>query len=439
MDFSFNYPNSPYNLQTNAAVNISCTITGTQPVDTIYSITPAPPIGLDIIPESGTIAGNTKFSSLSPPIVYTVSATENDIVIATAKLTISVNFAPQFSYPYSPYILEQNVSTTDPSHNTSIYPAYYISNLNGTTYSSITTTYPTLTDLSLNLNPTTGVISGTPVLTTNITTYIIRANNNDIIYDASLNISIQSIPTINYPQLIYNLTQGIPVSILPINQTQYNVTYSIIGCSYTAVSYNLPVGLRFNTRTGEISGTPTMLTTFQVYTISIYNIIGSGTTTITLNIVREFLAPPMEADNFSSDTFLTDPTIAMRRKAEILKYKKNSSNLTQQQYYAMLAQGKGPYTPRSWGNQGPRSTNPNISGFPQVGNSIVCNNDPVICAPTTSSGVPGPVINLCYNPAVPLVGYNPPNRKRVDIGFKWPMRSWQRGDNGFPNGKAGSG
>ena len=147
----------------------------------------------------------------------------------------------------------------------------------------------------------------------------------------------------------------------------------------------------------------------------------------------------MEADNFSSDTFLTDPTIAMRRKAEILKYKKNSSNLTQQQYYAMLAQGKGPYTPRSWGNQGPRSTNPNISGFTQVGNSIVCNNDPVICAPTTSGGVPGPVINLCYNPAVPLVGYNPPNRFRTNIGFKWPMRSWQRGDNGFPNGKAGSG
>ena len=440
MAFAFNYPASLYNLQTNASVAIYANYTGTQPPDTVYSITPPLPFGLELAPSNATIAGKTKFSSLSPEILYTVSAKENNDVIATTTIKISVNFTPQFAYLYSPYILEQNVPTTDPSNNTSIYPAYYISNLNGTSYSSLTTTYPTLTDLGLNLNPTTGVISGTPILINGITTYIIRANNNNIIYDASLNISVQAMPTINYPQLIYTLTQGVPVSIFPLNQTQYNVSYSIIGCSYTAVSYNLPVGLRFNTSTGEISGTPTMLTTFQVYTISIFNIIGSTSTTLTLNIVREFLAPPMLADNFSSNTFTTDPTIAMRRKAEIFKYKKNSSNLTQQQYYSRLAQGISSYTPRAWGNQGPTSTSPNISGFPQVGNSIVCNNtSSVICAPTTSSGVPGPVMNLCYNPAVPLVGYNPPNRFRTNIGFKWPMRSWQRGDNGFPVDKAGYG
>ncbi len=438
MSFSFKYPASIYNLQTNANVNISANITGTQPEGTVYSITPVLPIGLELITTNATIAGKTKFSSVSPDILYTVSAKENNDVIATTTITISVNFAPQFAYLYSPYILEKNVPTNDPSNNTNIYPSYYISNLNDTTYSSITTIYPTLTDLGLNLNTTTGVISGTPKLNNGITTYVIRANNNNIIYDASLNISVQSIPTINYPQTIYSLTQGIPVSILPIDQTQYNVSYSIIGCSYTAVSYNLPVGLNFNTSTGEISGTPTMLTTFQKYTISIYNIIGSTSTTLTLNIVKEFLAPPMLADNFSSNTFLTDPTIAMRRKAEILKYKKNSANLSGQQYYSRLAKGYEPYTPRSWGNQGPNSTSPNISGFPQVGNSIVCNNSSVICAPTTSSGVPGPVMKLCYNPAAPLVGYTQPNRFRTNIGFKWPMRAWQRGDNGFPVGKSGS-
>lgn len=438
MSFSFNYPNAVYNLQTNATVNISAIITGTQPASTLYSISPALPIGLQILPANGNITGQTKFSSLSPLILYTASAKLNEVVIATTTVSFSVNFAPQFSYPYSPYILERNVSTTDPSHNTSIYPLYYISNLSGTTYTSLTTTYPTLTDLSLNVNPTTGVISGTPILNLGIKSFVIRANNNGITYDASLNISIQSTPTINYPQQIYNLTQGQPISILPVNQTQYNVEYSIIGCAYSAVSYNLPVGLAFNTVTGEISGTPTMLTTYQTYSITIVNIIGTATTSLTLNIIKEFLAPPVVADNFSSQTFLTDPAIAMRRKAEIFKYKKNSANLTKSQYYSLLAQNKGPYTPRSFGNQGPTNTNPNIGNFPLVGNTLICNTDPILCSPTSSSDVPGPVMNLCYNPATPLVGYIEPNRKKVNIGFKWPMRSWQRGDNGFPNGKAGT-
>jgi hypothetical protein len=127
----------------------------------------------------------------------------------------------------------------------------------------------------------------------------------------------------------------------------------------------------------------------------------------------------------------------MRRKAEILQYKKNSSNLTKQQFYALLAKGNGPYAKRSWGTQGDAYTNPNNSNLPLVGNTIVCNTG-ILCAPTSSSDVPGTVMNLCYNPAVPVIGYNQPNRKRVDIGFKWPQRTWQPGDNGFPNGKAGS-
>ena len=435
--FSFTYPLSPYNLPTNAPVQIDPSFNTPPSTLTLFSILPSTlPNGLSFDPNNAIILGTTLFSSLSPPIIYTVTATENNIVIATTTLTISVSFAPQFSYPYSPYILQENIATTPSS---SIYPIYFISNLTGTTYSEVSTSYPTLADASLNLNTTTGVISGTPMLAFPIKTFIIRAINNNIPYEASLTISVQPIPTINYPQEAYKLTQEVPVSILPVNQNQFNVSYSIIGCSYIPTTYNLPVGLVFNTTTGEISGTPTMLFPPSTYIVTITNLIGSSETTITLNVIKEFLAPPMVADNFSSNTFLTNPTIEMRRKAEILKYKKNSANLTKQQQYALLAQNKGPYTPRSFGNQGPTNTNPNIGNFPQVGNSLICNSNQTICAPTSSSDVPGPVMNLCYNPAVPLVGYNPPNKFRVDIGFKWPFRSWQRGDNGFPVGKEGRG
>ena len=157
-----------------------------------------------------------------------------------------------------------------------------------------------------------------------------------------------------------------------------------------------------------------------------------------LSVIKEFLAPPVVADNFSSNTFITDPAIAMRRKAEIFKYKKNSSGLTKQQYYALLAKGNGPAAKRSWGTQGDAYTNPNVSGLPQSGNSIICNTG-IICAPTSSSDVPGPIMNLCYVPSTPLAGYNAPNRKKVNIGFKWPQSTWRPGNDGFPIGKAGSG
>ena len=182
-----------------------------------------------------------------------------------------------------------------------------------------------------------------------------------------------------------------------------------------------------------------MLTTYRNYNITISNSIGSDTFSLSLNVIKTFLAPPVIADNFSSNTFLTDPVIAMRRKAEILNYRKNSSNLTKQQYFALLAKGNGPAAKRTWATQSDTYTDPNTSELQLVGNTLICNTNPIICAPTSSSDVPGPIMQLCYNPSAPLVGYNPPNRVKVNIGFKWPQESWQPGDNGFPRGKAGRG
>ena len=59
------------------------------------------------------------------------------------------------------------------------------------------------------------------------------------------------------------------------------------------------------------------------------------------------------------------------------------------------------------------------------------------CEPSSSSDVPGNSI-LCYDPAVPLVNYLPPQRTFLAGGTKWPQSSWQPGDNGFPRGKKGS-
>ena len=104
-----------------------------------------------------------------------------------------------------------------------------------------------------------------------------------------------------------------------------------------------------------------------------------------------------------------------------------------------MAKGNGPAAKRTWATQSDTYTDPNTSELQLVGNTLICNTNPIICAPTSSSDVPGPIMQLCYNPSAPLVGYNPPNRVKVNIGFKWPQESWQPGDNGFPRGKAGRG
>lgn len=422
-DFSFNYPLSEYILATTQVVDISCIIVNL-PIDTTFFITPSSlPSGLNFDASDATISGTTTFSSISPATKYIIDASYDTAVLSTS-ITISVNFLPEFKYPLSPYILAKLSDIT-------IKPTYLISNTQGITYALISS--PPLSAIGLSLNTTNGFITGIPFATSTVKTYTIRANNFGITYDASLNISVENTPTIGYPQSTYILTQGIPVNILPVSTDPYsNVTYDLSGCL-------LPYGLFFDSTNGEISGTPTILTTYRNYEIIISNNIGSASAFLILNVIRTFLAPPVVADNFSSNTFLTDPDIAMRRKAEILNYKKNNSNITKQQYYALLAKGNGPAAKRSWGNQGNINTNPNVNELPQVGNTLFCNTNPIICAPTSSSDVPGPVMQLCYNPAVPVVGYNQPNRFRVNIGFKWPQDNWRPGDNGFPRGKAGRG
>lgn len=430
MSFSISYPQSTYNIPTNQLFDISCIVVNLPSGYTLnFSITPSTLIiPLDFVESTGEITGTTNFSSISDPTRYTITATGTSdtfpVLTATAstQLTLSVNFSPQFYYPNYPTIFQLNKSLN-------IAPVPTFSNIPGIIYTLIGPYSNALTDISLNLNSITGVISGIPKKSTGLITYTVQANNSGILYDASLNISIQAIPTFYYPQTPYILTQNVPSSIFPI-ATQSNCTYSL-DCI-------LPFGLSLDPNTGVISGKPSILTTVYTYTVTITNSIGSSTSVITLSVIKEFLAPPVVADNFSSNTFLTDTAIAMRRKAEIFKYKKNSANLTKQQYYALLAKGNGPAAKRSWGTQGDAYTNPNESGLPQTGNTIICNTG-IICAPTSSSDVPGPIMNLCYIPSAPFAGYNAPNRKKVNIGFKWPQSTWRPGSNGFPIGKAGSG
>lgn len=408
MSYTFEYTDTPYYLPTGVSVNITKTIINGTDTGAIYKINRSLPSGLTLNNTNGNITGNTLFSSISIPLTYIIDASFSS-TNSYASFILGINFLPVFTYTGTPYIREIN-EPIEPQ----IIPTYLISNLIGISYSDISTDI-SLNDIGLTLNTEDGHIIGTPNTIFNPTIFYIRANNNQVIYDTSFNLSVQKLPSITYSNDLYQLIQGENVNILPnVVESQTNITYKIEGCK-------LPYGLVFNTTTGKISGVPTILTTFREYKISITNTIGTTHTKLKLNVIKNLSIPPVPGDNFPSNTFLTNPEIAMRRKAEILNHKQNSSGLTKNQYISLLAKGNGPLANRAWGNQSDNSTNPNTSGLSQDGNTLVCNSNSIIYAPTSSSNVPGPIMNLYYNPSTPLVGYKEPNRQKVNIGIKWPF------------------
>jgi hypothetical protein len=135
-------------------------------------------------------------------------------------------------------------------------------------------------------------------------------------------------------------------------------------------------------------------------------------------------------------TGLTYKDLDMRRKAEIFKYKNNNSNMSKKQLFAQKIKGYGPNANRVWANQNVYGSQPNVDNLPQVGNTLLCKGKVVNCSPTSSNGVPGPIMQICYNKDVPLVNYVI-QQIYTDNGTKFPQTCWTRGDNGFPVGKAG--
>lgn len=103
----------------------------------------------------------------------------------------------------------------------------------------------------------------------------------------------------------------------------------------------------------------------------------------------------IDDDNPYKTTAFTQDQLNMRRKVEILKYSANKSSsqanrLTRKQLFAMAMRG----------NRISVRPDPNGDLAP-----ISCPNDDYLPTPSSSAGVPGPVVILQNNPDVPLYLY----------------------------------
>ena len=106
----------------------------------------------------------------------------------------------------------------------------------------------------------------------------------------------------------------------------------------------------------------------------------------------DIASPYVPISDTNPNLLFTKEQLDMRRKVEILKYKSNQQNS--------------------------KTNNPTKNGVwsflsKQTSHSKVCRSNPFLYTPTTASDVPGPPIELHYDPTVPLYNYLS-NRERID-------------------------
>lgn len=257
---SFSYPSSSIIQVTGNYFTISPTLSGELPSFSIISGTL--PVGYSLNPTSGQITGISNQEILST--VVTIQAS-NSVSSLTTSLTFTlVSVSNFFSYSSSPVYLSVN-------QNVSMAPI--------TSYSfSIFSLYSGILPQGLSLNPTTGVISGSPtsIISTSVT---IQALYNTLVVSTTVNFIVVEAPMVTYPSSQYNLTSGY-FSTTPISQGS-DLTYSI-------VSGSLPSGLSLDSYNGMITGSVYQQNLITHVVIKVQNSVGSYTCTLTFQI----LLPP---------------------------------------------------------------------------------------------------------------------------------------------------
>jgi hypothetical protein len=138
----------------------------------------------------------------------------------------------------------------------------------------------------LVLNPATGIITGTPTAAVAASNYTVTARNATDSTSAVIGISVAL--TIFPPaNLSYSLNPALYTmgTVIAAN----NPSYSGGVPTRFSVTPALPAGIRLDTLTGVISGTPTAVSAATGYTVTASN--SAGSTVATLNITVRIAAP----------------------------------------------------------------------------------------------------------------------------------------------------
>lgn len=255
---SLTYSNSPYTFSQNIAIStITPTVTGT-----VENCVSSPPLPTGLVLSSNTCSITGTPSAFQVATDYTITAS-NSYGSGTAVISITISLDPPSSLNFSgsPYTFTNGVSIG------TISPTY-----SGTISSCIAS--PNL-PIGLSLSSNCELI-GVPTTNQTSSSYTITATNTGGSTQATISITINdSAPTgLSYNGSLFTFTVGVPI-------TSVNPTVTGTPSSYS-VSPSLPVGLAVNTTTGQLAGTPTVISASATYTVTATNAGGSTQTNFTV-------------------------------------------------------------------------------------------------------------------------------------------------------------
>ena len=263
----FTYTTTPAAYLLNSAISANDPIL-TGGTITSFAITPALPTGLSFNTTTGRISGTP--TALTPAANFTVTGTGNGgSATATVNVTV-IDAAPAFTYTTNPavYVKGTAITANSPINSGGAVISYAVS--------------PSLPS-GLSLNTTTGSITGTPSAVAANATYTVTATNSGGSATTGVQIRVKDVaPAFTYAlnPAVYIRSSSI-VSNSPINTGGAVISY--------AVSPALPAGLSFNTSTGAITGTSTVLSPIAAYTVTATN--SGGSTSVGVQITVTDAAP----------------------------------------------------------------------------------------------------------------------------------------------------
>jgi gliding motility-associated-like protein len=256
-----------------------------------YAISPSLPAGLTLNTTTGAITGRPTVPSANTDYAITGTNT-GGTVSKTISILVNDNEPTDLSYT-TPNIFGVGVAITP---------------LTPTVYGGVVTRYSIDRSLpaGLNFNTTTGVISGTPTQITANATYTVTAFNFMGRSSASIEITIGGpASNLSYGGNLILARNAIMTTVTPTVNTTTSTTYS--------VSPSLPLGLVFDTATGQIFGMPTTIQAAQNYTVTANNgFAPNATVTFTIQVVDVPVLSYVTPSNYTAGVAISNliPTVS---------------------------------------------------------------------------------------------------------------------------------